>query len=78
MQDKIFKVTSTENNSFCIMLKRAQTGDNQALMEIIECLEPDMEYLACFIKMSREDSIQEMKVAMIEAIRKGDIWPVSA
>ncbi|CCF12351.1 helix-turn-helix domain-containing protein [Brevibacillus laterosporus] len=59
------------------MLKRAQSGDNQALIEIIEFLEPDMEYLACFIKMSREDSIQEMKVAMIEAIRQGDIWPGS-
>lgn len=78
MQNKISKVTSKENNSFYIMLKRAQTGDNQALMEIIGYLEPDMEYLACFIRMSREDSIQEMKVAMIEAIRKGDIWPKSA
>ncbi|MFB0828180.1 helix-turn-helix domain-containing protein [Brevibacillus laterosporus] len=77
MEDKIFTATGTENDSFCIMLKRAQSGDNQALIEIIEFLEPDMEYLACFIKMSREDSIQEMKVAMIEAIRQGEIWPGS-
>lgn len=77
MEDKIFTATGTENDSFCIMLKRAQSGDNQDLIEIIEFLEPDMEYLACFIKMSREDSIQEMKVAMIEAIRQGDIWPGS-
>jgi hypothetical protein len=55
-------------------LQRAQSGDNEALMEIFDFLQPDMEYLACFIKMPREDSIQEMKVALMEAIRKGDIW----
>jgi len=33
-----------------------------------------MAYLASFIKLPREDSIQEMKTAMIEAIRHGEIW----
>ncbi|USG65101.1 hypothetical protein NDK47_23750 [Brevibacillus ruminantium] len=45
------------------------------MLEIIDFLNPDMEYLANFIKLPREESIQEMKAAMIEAIRRGEIQP---
>lgn len=74
MQKQILTCPSTESNSFCMMLKSAQAGDNQALMNILDFLLPDMEQLACFIKLPREDSIQEMKTAMMEAIRRGEVW----
>ncbi|WP_126428258.1 hypothetical protein [Brevibacillus marinus] len=74
MQKQVLTSIGTETESFGTIVKRAQLGDNQALIKIIDFLQPDLEYLACFIKMSKEDSIQEMILAMIEAIRYGDVW----
>jgi hypothetical protein len=65
--------TQRKNDSFYMTFKLAMAGDNQAMMEVIDFLLPDMEYLANFIKLPREESIQEMKAAMIEAIRQGEI-----
>ncbi|MDT3418150.1 hypothetical protein QO009_004075 [Brevibacillus aydinogluensis] len=73
MQKQVLTPIGTETESFSTIVKKAQLGDNQALMKIIDFLQPDLEYLACFIKMSKEDSIQEMILAMIEAIRHGDL-----
>lgn len=55
-------------------LQRAQSGDNEALLEIFEMYQPEMEYFASFIKMPREDSIQEMRAALMDLIRSGCIW----
>ena len=75
MQKQISWGTQTTNDeSFSLMLKQAEAGDKEAIGKIIDFLESDMAYLASFIKLPREDSIQEMKTAMIEAIRHGEIW----
>ncbi|MED1726336.1 hypothetical protein [Brevibacillus parabrevis] len=73
MQKQVLEGPSTENDSFCMTLERAQTGDQQALLNILDFLHSDMEYLASFIKLPREESIQTMKVAMLEAIRFGEV-----
>lgn len=73
MQEQILECIGEETKSFCLTFKRAQHGDNQALLEILDFLHPDMEYLATFIKLPREESINEMKTAMIGAIRSGEI-----
>ncbi|MDR7319643.1 hypothetical protein [Brevibacillus nitrificans] len=73
MQKQVSQCLSTENESFCMTLKRAQSGDHQSLLSILDFLHPDMQYLASFIKLPREESIQAMKAAMLEAIRHGEI-----
>lgn len=74
MQEQILTDTGAADNAFCVILQQAESGDNDALLEVLNRFQSDMEYLACFIKMPREDSIQEMKAALIELIRRGDIW----
>lgn len=73
MQKQVLGRPCTENDSFCMTLERAQSGDHQALLKILDFLHPDMEHLASFIKLPREESIQAMRVAMIEAIRFGEV-----
>ena len=74
MSKKVSTFFSSENDSFCMMLKRAEAGDNQALLKVLETFQSEMEYLAGFIKMPKEDSIQEMKTVLIEKIRNGEVW----
>lgn len=57
MQKEILECNGAKNQSFSIILIRAQSGDKQALLSILDFLLPVMEYLASFIKLPREESI---------------------
>ena len=56
-----------------MLVSLAKNGDNKALEIILSKLEPDIQYLASFIKMPKEEVIQEIKASFIEIIRKGDL-----
>lgn len=67
-------VQLSKDQSFSSLLQLAERGDQQALEQILSIFEDDMQYLACFIKMPREDSLQQMKVAFIDMIRNGRLF----
>ncbi|MFS0556845.1 hypothetical protein [Brevibacillus sp. 179-C9.3 HS] len=73
MQKQIFAPIGREADSFSVTLQRAKSGDNRAVLTVLDFLLPDMEYLAAFIRQPREESMQEMKTAMLEAIRSGEV-----
>ncbi|KMZ44208.1 MULTISPECIES: hypothetical protein [Bacillales] len=73
MQKQIFAPIGREADSFSLTLQKAQSGDNRAVLTVLDFLLPDMEYLASFIKLPREESMQEMKTAMLEVIRSGEV-----
>ncbi|TRY27678.1 hypothetical protein FOI68_04590 [Brevibacillus sp. LEMMJ03] len=54
------------------MMDEAQKGNNEALLQLLEWFEPEIHALARFIKMPKEDSIQEIKAQFIAFIREGD------
>ncbi|MGN7469653.1 hypothetical protein [Brevibacillus sp. SAFN-007a] len=39
------------------------------MLQVLDLLQPEMERMACFIRMPREESIQEIKCQLIELIR---------
>jgi len=53
-------------------LEQAKQGDIAALEQVLEHLEPYMKYLANYINMPREDSIQEMKAKFIEILKNDE------
>ncbi|WP_152523336.1 helix-turn-helix domain-containing protein [Brevibacillus thermoruber] len=54
------------------MMDEARKGNNEALLQLLEWFEPEIHALARFIKMPKEDSIQEIKAQFIAFIREGD------
>lgn len=58
-------------NDLIILLKQAQNGDKSAMEALLKIFEPDINYLAKFIKLSREDALQELKTEFIDVIRRG-------
>ncbi|MDF9414320.1 helix-turn-helix domain-containing protein [Brevibacillus laterosporus] len=69
MQKEIPSTITTEKRPFHIILEQAKQGDTVALEQVLEQLEPYMRYLANYINMPREDSIQEMKTKFIEILK---------
>ncbi|MCG7320169.1 helix-turn-helix domain-containing protein [Brevibacillus laterosporus] len=53
-------------------MEQAKQGDIAALEQVLEHLEPYMKYLANYINMPREDSIQEMKAKFIEILKNDE------
>ncbi|MDN9012443.1 helix-turn-helix domain-containing protein [Brevibacillus laterosporus] len=71
MQKEISRSITTEKKQFHVILEKAKQGDEIALQQVLELLEPYMKYLANYINMPREDSIQEMKAKFIEILKNG-------
>ncbi|WP_340259502.1 helix-turn-helix domain-containing protein [Brevibacillus borstelensis] len=65
------EVAAISNHSFIRMIERAKNGDNDALTMVLQEMEPEIQYLAGFLKMSKEDGIQEIKTQFIEKLRDG-------
>ncbi|UYZ12863.1 helix-turn-helix domain-containing protein [Brevibacillus sp. WF146] len=60
------------SHAFERMMDEARKGNNEALLQLLEWFEPEIHALARFIKMPKEDSIQEIKAQFIAFIREGD------
>ncbi|KZE51724.1 hypothetical protein AV540_12725 [Brevibacillus parabrevis] len=57
------------NHTFGLMVERAKNDDNEALLRILEEMEPEINNLAGFLKLPKEDGIQEITMQFIERIR---------
>jgi len=70
MQSGFPKPTKEQLERLCILIEKSKLGDNQALEELFKVLEPEINNLAQYIKMPREDTIQEIKTKFIEYLRE--------
>lgn len=52
------------------LLNDAQNGDQQAIETLIHFFEPELKKLTWFIRMPQEDSLQSLKLALVEMIQK--------
>jgi hypothetical protein len=68
MQNKSHRVIKKSSRPFSTLVDLAQKGDQEALAEIIQLFEEEIEYLSNFIRQPREDSIQELTVELISII----------
>ncbi|EST55147.1 hypothetical protein T458_08655 [Brevibacillus panacihumi W25] len=65
--------TQPKKYPFGKLLKLAEMGDQHAMEQILKIFESDMEQLASFIRMPREESLQQIKVDFIEEIMSGKV-----
>ena len=64
---------SRVSDSFLATLKRAERGDKRAMEQLLQLFEPDIQYLATFIRLPREEAVQTLKAEFIVGIRSGSI-----
>ncbi|GEC92461.1 helix-turn-helix domain-containing protein [Brevibacillus brevis] len=57
------------NHAFTLMVDQAKNGDNEALLMVLEEMEPEINNLASFLKLPKEEGIQEITTRFIEKIR---------
>ncbi|TKI57013.1 hypothetical protein E8L90_16930 [Brevibacillus antibioticus] len=57
------------NHTFSLMVDRAKSGDNEALIRVLEEMQPEIDSLAGFLKLPKEEGIQEITTRFIEKIR---------
>jgi len=62
-----------ENEYALMLVKRAREGDKQAIEQVLQLFDTDIRYLAQFIKMPREDAIQELVAELIAMIKRDKI-----
>lgn len=71
MQNKDFKGTEDDTINFSIILKKARHGDNQAMEKLISLFEDEISILCRYIKISKEDVVQELYTYLIFLVREG-------
>ncbi|WP_289137791.1 hypothetical protein [uncultured Brevibacillus sp.] len=57
------------DQEFSLMIERAKTGDNEALLRVLKEMEPEIMEVVGFLKLSKEEGIQEITMQFIEKIR---------
>lgn len=65
---------ASKNEQLCILLERMKTNDPQALLEFLNLFEEDMNKHCRFIRMPREDALQNMKLGLIELLQKENLY----
>ncbi|MGM0712520.1 hypothetical protein [Brevibacillus parabrevis] len=71
MQKSKLKETPTiSDQTFDLMVEKAKNGDNEALLKLLEEMSPEIERLAGFLKLPKEEGIQEITTQFIEKIRR--------
>ncbi|WP_148039121.1 helix-turn-helix domain-containing protein [Brevibacillus gelatini] len=57
------------NHEFGVMVERAKNGDNEALVRVLVEIQPEIDNLARFLKLPKEEGVQEITTQFIEKIR---------
>ncbi|WP_162309021.1 hypothetical protein [Brevibacillus antibioticus] len=63
------ETTTILDQAFSLMVDRAKSGDNEALIRILEEMQSEIDSLAGFLKLPKEEGIQEITTRFIEKIR---------
>ena len=72
MQKENFSGPKDENKGFSIILQKASDGDNRAMEELIKIFEDEINSLCRYIKVPKEDVIQELYAELIILVRGGN------
>ncbi|NQF16088.1 hypothetical protein HPY31_19505 [Brevibacillus sp. HB1.3] len=51
------------------MIEQAKNGDNESFQSVLEEMQPEITSLAGFLKLPKEEGIQEIMAQFIEEIR---------
>ena len=68
------ETTTLSNDQFTKLVERAISGDNDALMKVLQELDQDIQHLAEFLKLPKEDGTQAIKTKFIEILREGNAY----
>ncbi|KZE47769.1 hypothetical protein AV540_18545 [Brevibacillus parabrevis] len=63
------ETTTILDQAFSLMVEQAKNGDNEALLKVLEEMQPEIDSLAGFLKLPKEEGIQEITTRFIEKIR---------
>lgn len=63
------ETTQLCNYAFSLTFEQAKEGDNEALLRVLEEMRSEIDTLANFLKLPKEEGIQEITVQFIERIR---------
>ena len=66
-KERIGIITATPDR-FLQIVRQAQQGDKVSMNEIINLFSDDIEFLAKYIMLPREDAIQSLKVELINIV----------
>lgn len=69
MQNKNIKKLEDDNKNFTLVLQKARDGDNQAMEELIDFFKDEINDLCRYIKVSKEDVVQELYTELILLVR---------
>jgi len=64
METKIIGASASDLE-FPLLLRRSRAGDSEALRQLIELLEPDIEELSRQMRMDRSDAAQTLRTELI-------------
>lgn len=60
--------SSVDEIEFMRLVKLARSGDKEAFMAILNMFEEEMEQLAKYIRMPKEDVMQSLRLGLLELI----------
>lgn len=63
------ETTQLSNHEFSLMIEQAKNGDNESFQSVLEEMQPEITSLAGFLKLPKEEGIQEIMAQFIEEIR---------
>ncbi|GED57249.1 hypothetical protein ABER61_16390 [Brevibacillus formosus] len=63
------ETTQLCNYAFSLTVEQAKEGDNEALLRVLEEMQSEIDSLAGFLKLPKEEGIQEITAEFIEKIR---------
>ncbi|MFS0917724.1 hypothetical protein [Brevibacillus sp. 179-C 1.1 NHS] len=63
------EATQLSNHEFSLTVERARYGDNEALLKVLQEMQTEIYNLAGFLKLPKEEGIQEITTRFIEKIR---------
>ncbi|WP_281869960.1 hypothetical protein [Brevibacillus parabrevis] len=69
-KSKLKETTTISDHTFDLMVEKAKNGDNEALLKLLEEMNPEIERLAGFLQLPKEEGIQEITTQFIEKIRR--------
>ncbi len=68
MEKERIGIITANPDRFLQIVRQAQQGDKVSMNEIINLFSDDIEFLAKYIMLPREDAIQSLKVELINIV----------
>ena len=70
METKGVRIVEAKPHYFSQTVSRAQSGDKESMEEILNLFAGDIEYLAKFIMLPKEEAIQTLRIELINIVHE--------